>query len=172
MDRVPADIFVVANAATPATNAFDPSVAVPFLNVTFPVGVPVVDFTVTVSVTVVVCVSPPPVPVTVMLRVPARARRLTRMLIVELPDPGAAIELGLKLMVTLLPPPEANKLIPELNPPDMAVVIVELPVFPGDTLIDAGDALMVKLGGFVPVTVRATVVCATVLPDVPVTVIV
>lgn len=94
------------------------------------------------------------------------------MLIVELPDPGAAIELGLKLMVTLLPPPEANKLIPALNPPDMAVVIVELPVFPGDTLIDAGDALMVKLGGFVPVTVRATVVCAKVLPEVPVTVIV
>lgn len=109
-------------------------------------------------------------PVTVIVRVPALPRRLTRTLIVDVPDPGAAIELGLKLMVTLLPPPEADKLIAELNPPEMAVVIVELPVLPGDTLIDAGDARMAKLG-FVPVTVRVTVVCATVLPEVPVTVI-
>ena len=93
------------------------------------------------------------------------------MLMVDVPDPGAAIELGLKLIVTLLPPPEADKLMAELNPPEMALVIVELPVLPGDTLIDAGDALMAKFG-FVPGTVNVTVVVATVLPDVPFTVIV
>lgn len=93
------------------------------------------------------------------------------MLIVDVPDPGAAIELGLKLMVTLLPPPDADKLIAELKPPEIAVVIVELPVFPGDTLSDVGDALIVKLA-FVPVTVNVTVVVATVLPDVPFTVMV
>lgn len=93
------------------------------------------------------------------------------MLIVDVPDPGAAIELGLKLMVTLLPPPDADKLIAELKPPEIAVVIVELPVFPGDTLSDVGDARIVKLA-FVPVTVNVTVVVATVLPDVPFTVMV
>jgi hypothetical protein len=52
IERVPADTFVVANAATPATSAFDPSVVVPSLNVTDPVGIaPVVDVTVTVNVT-------------------------------------------------------------------------------------------------------------------------
>ena len=92
------------------------------------------------------------------------------MLIVDVPDPGAAIELGLKLIVTLLPPPDADRLIAELNPPETAVVILELPVLPGDTRIDEGDALIVKFG-FVPVTANVTVVVATVLPDVPVTVI-
>lgn len=93
------------------------------------------------------------------------------MLIVDAPDPGAAIELGLKLIDTLLPPPDADRLIAELNPPETAVVIVELPVPPGDTLIDDGDALIVKFG-FIPVTVSVTLVVSTVLPDVPVTVIV
>lgn len=110
-------------------------------------------------------------PVTVIVRVPARARRVTRTLIVEVPDPGAAIELGLKLIVTLLLSPDAEKLMAELNPPEMAVVIVERPVVPGETVIEAGEALIVKFG-FVPVTVSFTVVVATVLPDVPVTVIV
>ena len=90
---------------------------------------------------------------------------------VDVPAPGAAIELGLKLIVTLLPPPEADKLIAELKPPEIAVVILELPVLPGDTLSDAGDALIEKFG-FVPVTVNVTVVFASVLPDLPVTVIV
>ena len=126
-----------------------------------------------VSVTVVVCVTPPPVPVTVMVRVPARARRLTRMFIVDEPEPGAAIEVGLKLIVTLLPPPEAERLIAELKPPEMAVVIVECPLFPGEMLSEVGEALMVKLG--LPpllVTVNDTVVVFTVLPDVPLTVMV
>jgi hypothetical protein len=124
-----------------------------------------------VSVTVVVCVTPPPVPVTVIVRVPVLTRRLTWMLIADVPAPGAAMELGLKLIVTLLPPPEADRLIAELNPPEIAVVIVDLPVPPGDTLRDEGDALIVKFG-FVPVTVNVTVVVSTVLPDVPFTVIV
>ncbi len=59
----------------------------------------------------------------------------------------------------------------ESKPPEIAVVIVEWPEFPGLTVIDVGDALMVKLG-LVPVTVRETVVVSWVLPEVPVTVIV
>ncbi len=81
------------------------------------------------------------------------------------------MELGLKLTVTLLGWPVADKAMAELKPPEMVVVIVEWPEFPGSTVIDVGDALMVKLG-VVPVTVRETVVVSLVLPEVPVTVIV
>lgn len=81
------------------------------------------------------------------------------------------MELGLKLTVTLLGWPLAVKAMAESNPPEIVVVIVEWPEFPGLMLIDVGEALMVKLG-LVPVTVRETVVVSTVLPEVPFTVIV
>jgi hypothetical protein len=55
---------------------------------------------VTVRVTVVVRVRAPPVPVTVIVEVPATAVEATLMFIVELPEPGAAIEAGLKETVT------------------------------------------------------------------------
>ena len=87
---------------------------------------------------------------------------------VDVPEPGAAMELGLKVAVWALPCPEADKLIAELKPPEMPVVILDVPELLRATLIDVGDALMVKLG-VVPVTVRETVVVSTVLPVVPVT---
>jgi hypothetical protein len=90
---------------------------------------------------------------------------------VEEPAPGAGMVLGLKLTVTLLGWPVADKAMAELKPPEIVVVIVEWPELPGLTVIDVGDALMVKLGA-VPVTVRETVVVSLVLPEVPVTVIV
>jgi hypothetical protein len=120
-------------------------------------------------VTVVVCVTPPPVPVTVMVWVPVLARLPTLTVIVDVPEPGAAMELGLKVTVMLLPPPEADKPIEELKPPETAVVIVDLPDVLRGTLMEAGEALMVKLG-FVPVTVSVTVVVCVVLPEVPRTV--
>ena len=76
---------------------------------------------------VVVRVLPPPVPVMVIVRLPTLAREPTLMVMVEEPEPGAAMELGLKVMVTLLPPPEADKPIAELKLPEMAVVTVEVP---------------------------------------------
>jgi hypothetical protein len=124
-----------------------------------------------VRVTVVVWVTPPPLPVIVIVRVPVVALLPTVTVIVDVPEPGAAIELGLKLTVTRDPWPLADKPIAELKPPEIAVVIVERPELPRATLSDVGEALMVKLG-FVPVTVSDTVVLATVLPEVPVTVIV
>lgn len=123
------------------------------------------------TVTVVVCVTPPPLPVMVMVRDPVLAFRLASTVIVEVPEPGAAIELGLKLTVTPLPSPEADKLIAESNPPETAVVIVEVPELFRATVMELGDALIVKLGE-VPVTVSETVVVAVVLPEVPVTVMV
>jgi len=122
-----------------------------------------------VTVTVVVCVSPPPFPVTVMVWLPRVASEPTLTVMVELPEPGAAMGLGLKLTVRPLAPPEDDKLIAELKPPEIAVVIVEVPEWPLVMLKVAGDALMVKLGG-VPVTVSVTAVVSTVLPEVPVTV--
>lgn len=76
---------------------------------------------------------------------------------VDEPEPGAGIELGLKLTVTRLGSPLADKAMAELKPPEIVVVMVELPEFPGLIVSDVGDALMVKLG-LVPVTVRETVV--------------
>ena len=49
------------------------------------------------------------------------------MVMVELPDPGAAIVLGLKLTVVPEGTPEAESAIELLNPPLMVVVIVEVP---------------------------------------------
>lgn len=90
---------------------------------------------------------------------------------VDEPDPGAAMLLGVKVTVCWLPCPEAVKVIAELNPPAIVVEMVEVPELPRATLIAVGEAETVKLGE-VPVTVSETVVLATVLPEVPVTVIV
>ena len=49
------------------------------------------------------------------------------MVMVELPAPGAGIVCGLKLTVVPEGTPEADRLIALLNPPLMAVVIVEVP---------------------------------------------
>lgn len=57
----------------------------------------------------------------------------------------------------------------ELNPPETVVVMVTVPELFLATVIDVGDALIVKFG-LVPVTVNDTVVVSTVLPEVPVTV--
>lgn len=48
--------------------------------------------------------------------------------IVDDPDPGAAIVAGLKLTVTPLGWPVADSEITELNEPEMAVLIVDLPL--------------------------------------------
>ena len=53
----------------------------------------------TSSVTVAVCVTPPPLAVMVMVWFPSVALLPTLTVIVEVPDPGAAIELGLKVTV-------------------------------------------------------------------------
>ena len=48
------------------------------------------------------------------------------MVMVELPEPGAGIVCGLKLTVVPEGMPEAARLIALLNPPLIAVVIVEI----------------------------------------------
>lgn len=107
----------------------------------------------------------------VMVWVPVLARELTVTVIFDVPEPGAAIEAGLKLTVA----PEiwlADKATAELKPPETAVVMVEVPDLPRATDSVVGDALRVKLALGAAVMVRETVVFCVMLPLVPVTVMV
>ena len=74
------------------------------------------------------------------------------IVIVELPDPGAGIGFGLKLTVVPDGTPEADRVIALLNPPLIAVVIVDVPWLPCPTLREAGEAAIVKFA--CAVTVR------------------
>jgi hypothetical protein len=76
---------------------------------------------------------------------------------VELPLPGAAIEIGLKLAVTPAGKPDAESETAELNPPLMVVEIVEVPELPCATDTLVGEALTVKSGVAVAVMVREMV---------------
>ena len=82
---------------------------------------------VTVSVTVAPRWIPPPLPVTVMGYVPVGVLDPTAMVMLEPPEPGAGIVCGLKLTVVPVGIPEADRLMALLNPPLIAVVMVELP---------------------------------------------
>ena len=93
----------------------------------------------------------------------------TAIVMVDEPEPGAAIGLGLKLTVVPVGAPLADRLMALLKPPLTVVVMVELPWAPCATLSDAGDAEIVKLAA--PVTVSVTLVVCWIPPPLPVTVI-
>ena len=88
--------------------------------------------------------------------------------IVDVPDPGAATELGLKVTAWALPCPEAEKEIAELKLPVTAVVIVAVPDEFLATVIEVGEAETVKPAGAVEVTVSETVAVCVTPPPVPV----
>jgi len=94
----------------------------------------------------------------------------TAIVIVELPPPGAAIVLGLKLTVVPLGAPAADRLMTLLKPPLTLVVIVEVPWLPCTTLTEAGEPVSVKLAETAAVTVRLTAAALLACPLVPVTV--
>ena len=100
------------------------------------------------------------------------ARLDTVIFIVDVPEPGAAIDEGLKVTVTPDATPVADNAIDELNPPETVVVISTLPERPRFTVSEVGEALMLKSGLPAAVTVRETVVVLVSPPPVPVTVIV
>src|SRR5580658_4064890 len=64
----------------------------------------------------------------------------------DVPEPGAAIDVGLKVTVTPVGWPVADKAIAESKLPETAVVIVDVPLLPCTTETEAGEAEMVKLG--------------------------
>jgi hypothetical protein len=90
------------------------------------------------------------------------------MVMVALPEPGAAIGLGLKLTVVPDGTPDADKLMALLKLPLIVVLIVDVPWFPCCTLSEAGEAEMVKFAA--AVTVSVTVVLFWMPPPLPVTV--
>ena len=77
---------------------------------------------------------------------PVAVVEATVMVMVELPEPGDGIDAGLKLMVTPVGWPVADKATAELNPPKLATPIVDVPLFPRPTVTEAGDPEMVKSG--------------------------
>jgi hypothetical protein len=107
-----------------------------------------------------------------MVWTPTVARVPTVIVIVDDPEPGAAMGLGLNVTLCWFPSPEADKVTAEPKPFSAAVVIVEVPDLPRTTEIAVGDALILKSAPAAAVTVRATVVFCVIPPPVPVTVIV
>jgi len=103
-------------------------------------------------------VTVPPVAVTVTFAVPVVAVVVAENVNVELPLPGAAMDAGVKLAVTPVGRPEADKDTAELKPPLTVVEIVVLPEVPCVTDRLAGEALTAKSGVAAAVMVRAMVV--------------
>jgi hypothetical protein len=81
-----------------------------------------------------------------MVYVPVAALVPTVSVSVEEPDPGAAMLEGLKLAVTPVGMPLAERATASSNPPETEEVTVELPLFPCVTLTDAGLAASSKVG--------------------------
>ena len=104
------------------------------------------------------------------MEVPVMAVLPTVNVKVDVPPPGVAIEVGLKLAVTPVGTPDAERATAELNPPLTAVDMVVLPELPCITERLAGEAVMVKLGEAAAFTVKVTVVVWVTPPPVAVTV--
>ena len=93
---------------------------------------------------------PPPLALIVTVDVPIVAVLLALNVRVELPEPGAAIEVGLKEAVTPAGSPVAESETAELKPPETVVetVVVLLPPCATDTVV--GDAVRAKFGVGLP----------------------
>ena len=105
-----------------------------------------------------VCTALPPVAVMVMLWLPVAALRLALTVMVEVPPPGAAMDLGLKEMVSPDTFPDADNLTAELKLPDTVVVMVEVAEPLRATERDAGEADTARPAGDVePETVSEMV---------------
>ncbi len=101
---------------------------------------------VTFRVTEEVCVTPPPLAVIVIGYEPVATVEATVIVIVDDPEPGAAIEAGLNPTVTPVGWPLAVSVIAELSPPETTVLTVELPVPPCATETEAGETDRLKSG--------------------------
>ena len=102
---------------------------------------------------------------------PAAAVEATVKVAVDVPEPGAAIDVGLNATVTPVGWPLAVSAIAESKPPETAVVTVEVPLPPCTTETAVGAAESVKAGLAEAVTVNDTEAVCVRPPPVPVTVI-
>lgn len=112
----------------------------------------------------------PEVPVIVTVAAPTVALEEAVSVSVEvaLPFAGGVTGLVENVAVTPLGRPEALSVVAELKPPVLVTVIVLVPLLPWVTVSEAGEALTLKFGVAVELTVRASVVVAVRLPEVPV----
>lgn len=94
----------------------------------------------------------------VIVDVPVVAVLLAVKVKVELPEPGAAIDIGLNAAVTPAGSPLAERDTAELKPPETVVeiVLVPDPLRATETLV--GEALIVKFGAVAAFTVSGIVV--------------
>ena len=112
----------------------------------------------------------PEVPVIVTVAVPTVAEddAVSVSMEVTLPFAGGVTGFAENAAVTPLGNPLALRVVAELNPPALVMVIVLVPLLPCVTVTEVGDALTLKLGDVDEFTVSAIVVVAVRLPDVPV----
>jgi hypothetical protein len=87
---------------------------------------------------------------------------------VALPFAGGVTGLVENDAVTPLGKPVALRVVAELKPPVLVMVIVLVPLLPCVTVTDVGEALTLKLGDAAEFTVSEMVVVAVKVPDVPV----
>jgi hypothetical protein len=87
---------------------------------------------------------------------------------VALPFAGGVTGLVEKVAVTPEGNPDALSVVAESKPPVLATVMVLVPLLPCVTVTDVGEALTLKAGVVVELTVSETVVVAVRLPEVPV----
>lgn len=91
--------------------------------------------------------------------------------IVDVPEPGAEMEVGLKVMVTPDGWPVADNEIAESKPPETVVVTVTEPLWPLSRNPEVGETEMVKVPLTPAVTVSETAVVCVIPPPAAVTVI-
>lgn len=72
--------------------------------------------------------------------------------IVNVEVPAPVIEVGLKPNPSPEGPPDADNAMLPANPPPTALVIIEVPLLPGATETDVGEAERLKLGDAGPVS--------------------
>lgn len=96
---------------------------------------------------------------------PAAALELADSVRVDDPEPGAAMLDGLKLAVTPDGSPLADSETALLKPPEMVLVIVEVPELPAATVTEPGLADSEKLGA--PLMVRLRLVLSERPPPFP-----
>ena len=112
----------------------------------------------------------PDVPVMVTVAVPTVALDDAVSVSVEvaLPFAGGVTGLVENVAVTPLGSPLAVSVVAELKPPVLVTVMVLVPLLPCVTVTEVGDALTLKFGVAEELTVRASLVVAVRLPEVPV----
>jgi hypothetical protein len=106
---------------------------------------------------------------TATLYVPAAVDAATEIVRVEEPEPGAAIDVGLKLAVAPAGKPEAESDKAELKLPDIVVVIVAAPAPPAVTARLDGAEAITKSAVAAALTVKLIVAECVFPPPAPLT---